>query len=189
MSRSPLALSLSFALLGLAACQPPAPTVGGRVESATLGLAFASLPPGFSVGTNEGATLELRGGTERGVGTLMVSVGEPESSINLVETVQAQRGSFEAMQGGQYFGFREIVTPWATAYTTRGRFTAGDGQETEEIRLFTIHPRGDRRMNWVYRYVAGGDTQQRMEQLLALLGEVEAFPPPAASAPSAPSSN
>jgi hypothetical protein len=168
---------LSLALfLSVVACQPPAPTVGGRVENAELGLAFASLPPGFSVATNEGATLELRGGTEKGVGTLTVSVGAPETNINLVATVQEQRGSFEALPGGKYFGFREIVTPWATAYTTRGRFTGSDGEEVEEVRLFTLHPNGGRRMSWVYRYAAGGDTQQRMEQLLALLGEVEAFP-------------
>lgn len=172
--RSTLQLALLAGLFA-AACSAPAPTPGGRVESRDLGLAIGTLPRGVVVATNQGTTLQLTGSTEKGPGQLTVTVGPPETSINLVETVKQQRATFEALPRGQYFGYRELVTPSGSAFTVRGRFEEG-GEEVEEVRVLALHPAKDRRLSLSYRYPAGGDTEERMNQLLEVLGEIEAFP-------------
>jgi hypothetical protein len=83
------------------------------------------------------------------------------------------------MPGGSYLGNRELVTPIGAAFTARARYQA-DGREVEETKVFAVHPAGDRLLIVSYVYPAGGDSQERVQQLLLLLGEIEGLSLPAA---------
>ena len=61
-----------------------------------------------------------------------------------------------------------------TAYSTRARFEE-DGQAVEEIRIFAVHPAGNRLLHMTYRYEpAAGQTQARMmDQAFEAFGYIE----------------
>lgn len=170
MRRSPAACCLLALVAACAAEPPPAPRE--RVENPGLGIAIAALPVGFTIVANEGTTLELRGVSSKGPGTLTFAAGPAETNINLVEEIARQKEAFLAQPSGEYFGQRELVTPNGTAFTVRGRYAAPEGA-TEEVKVLAIHPWGDRKLFLTYRYPAGGDTQERADQLLEVIGEIE----------------
>ena len=177
--RSQPRLRRAFPLLlaaGLAvACseEPPDAPVG-RVENAELGLAVAALPSGCSVQRNAGRDLvlacESRSGT---TGEISFQVGAEPGGVDLPALARGQKQAFEAMPEGKFFGNRELVTPTGPAYTARGRYLE-DGKELEEIRVLALHPANDSLLVVRSRYPEGDETAKRMEQLLLVVGEVEA---------------
>ncbi len=122
--------------------------------------------------TKAGESLRLAAG-EAG-GEVAITVGPLQlGGVNLVEVVKERRRAFEA--AGLYFGNRELMTPFGTAFTARGEIPGPDGP-TEETWIFSLHPDGsDRLLTVVYRYPGGGDSQARVGELLELLGEIEAL--------------
>jgi hypothetical protein len=179
--RTTAALALLLALLGACARQDGGPSAGGgRVESPDLGVAVARLPDGFRQVRSGAETIELEGTSSRGPGRVVIAAGPVEiGGINLVEAVRAQKAAFEALPGGSYLGNRELVTPIGAAFTARARYQA-EGREVEETKVFAVHPAGDRLLIVSYVYPAGGDSQERVQQLLLLIGEIEGLPRPAA---------
>ena len=165
------------------ACQKPAeeaaPTVVERVENTELGLAIAALTPFFKVASNDGASIELIPSAADGTGRLEIVAGEPETGgINLVAAVEDHKARVLERPNGDYKGQREMISPMGTTFYSRGRYQ-GDEGEIEETIVFTIHPWGDRQLHLVYRYPAGEDTKERLQdQLFDVLGELEALPRP-----------
>lgn len=175
---------------GLVACQtssPPEPEepASVRVESPGLGLAIASLPEPFEVVRNDDETLELRPREGLPPGRLWFENGPVvEGGINLVELVKTQRAAFEALPGGSFSGNNELLLPdGRPAYYSRGRFEE-NGSQVEEFRIFSVHPIENRLLTIFYRYPAGSDSADRLNDLLLVVGEVEGLDS-AAGAPSA----
>jgi hypothetical protein len=167
----PLLLTASLAM----ACseEPPA-APGGRVENGELGLALAELPAGCSVQRNEGRELVLACGSRRGTtGEVLFQVGAEPGGVDLPALARGQKEAFEAMPEGKFFGNRELVTPSGPAYTARGRYLE-DGKALEEIRILALHPATQKLLVVRSRYPEGDETAKRMEQILAIVGEVEA---------------
>ena len=168
----PLSLLLALPLVALACAGPapePAPPEPIRVESPTLGLAIAALPQPFQVAENDGGPLVLEA---PGGGRLVVSVGpEERAGINLIEQVKARKAELEAAPGGVYFGNRELMTPIGTAFTARGAHER-DGARVEETWIYAIHPSANRLLTLTYGYPEG-ESETRVQELVAVLGEVE----------------
>lgn len=164
------------------------PTGAERVENAALGIALVGpQAAGFDVVANEGETLALvrHATAEEAEATLTYEASPPQmAGINLVDAVNQQKAAIEAHPDGRFFGQIQLMSQLGNAYSTRGRY-AGAGGETEEIRIFAVHPAGDRLLSLTYRYrPAGGETgsKARSEQAMAALGLIEplaaAAPPP-----------
>lgn len=171
-------LPTCLALLSAVACarQPQAPAASTRVESATLGIALASLPAPFRLEANEGGRIVLGA---PGPARLTVETGPVEQyGINLIDKVWERKAAFEALPGGKFHGNQELAgLVIAPAFTVRGSYAEGAGR-VEEIRLDALHPEENRLLTMVYRYPQAGDSQQRAEQLLALLAEIELLAAP-----------
>lgn len=164
-------LVVSTALLACGAGGgPQAETPPNRVEAPDLGLAIANLPDGLEVTTNEGGTLML---VPKGkAGTIVVQAGPTEVGPNLVAAVKEHQASIEARPGARYLGVRELVTPLGSAYWSRGRYEQG-GSTVEETRIVTLHPDGHRLLYLTSTYPAGDDSSARIQELLALVTEIE----------------
>lgn len=171
------ALGLLAAAL-LASCGAREETAGPaaqRVENAALQLAVASVPEPFVVAENSGATLRFSTTHETG-GELVIEVGEPEYGLNLQAEVVQRGDAFRAMPGGEYNGSRELGTPYGPAYYSRGSYDAEGGRE-EQTWIFGLHPAGGSRLlTLIYTYPAG-EGQTRVNELLGLVGEIEALAP------------
>jgi hypothetical protein len=171
----PLVLSL--------ACTPaegPAPAAPTSVENAELGVRVASVPDGFEVTENTGATLELAPTGEGAAGAVVVRVGPRETGVNLVAAVEDHREEIEGRTDGTYHGARELEGPLGVAFYSRGSYASQDGSRVEETLVTAIHPDGDRRLDLVYTYPAGDDSANRVTSLIDLLARVEGITPPAA---------
>lgn len=192
MRRCTPAVLCLVALACAAACQPqaspeseqaetPPEAVPRRVESQPLGLAIAAVPRGFELEVNEGETLRLEGRNAEGRwGTITVEVEPPQAAgVNLVKAVNEQKQALEARPEGKFMGQVELGSPLGTAFSTRGRYRDGEGATMEESRVFAVHPMGDRLLSVRYVYPAGGDSEERLQQLFALLGEIEILAPAA----------
>ena len=148
-----------------------------RVVNSDLGIAIAALPEVFSVVKSAGPTLELMAAGQAGSGTLIIAAGPEENfGINLIEAVKERKAIFESAPGGEYFGNRELGTPTGTAFTARGAYTGESGQ-VEETWVYTIHPSANRLLTITYTYPTG-ESEERVNQLLLLLGEIEGLPEP-----------
>ena len=175
-----LRLALVCALF-LSCKQSPAPVpeepVIRRIENENLGIAIADMPEGFEVDTNDGSRLDLRRGEGLPPGKSWIEIGPvAQAGINVVEVVNGQRELFEALPGGTFSGSRELGTPDGNAaYYSRGQFDDEGGVRTEEFRITTIHPLGNRLLHIFYRYPVGDDSADRLNDLLFLMGEVEAI--------------
>ncbi len=157
---------------------PPEPVAGPRVESAGLGIALASVPAPFTVAANEGGTLELTAPGPGGEGRAVFAAGPVESGgINLVEAVKAKKAELEGTPGATYFGNRELGTPIGPAFTARANVPGPEG-DVEQTWVFAIHPGENRLLTLTYTYPTG-ESQERVNQLMALFGEVEGLTPPA----------
>lgn len=179
---------IAFALiLTCFACQPATtaeedlPVVAERVENLELGVAIMSLPPVFRVASNQDAVIQLVPSAAAATGRLTITATEPENSgINLVAAVEEHKAEILERPGGDYKGQREMITPMGTTFYSRGRYQ-GDEGEIEETTVFMIHPWQDRQLRLVYRYPAGEDTAERLQdQLFEVLGELEGLEQPGA---------
>jgi len=160
---------------------------GPRVENAEVGVAIAELPAYFQVSANEGTSLVLvPADGEAGV-TLEVIAGEFETGgINLVAASQDFKTAVEE-EGGKNYGadpteyFSENL---GTVMYNRARFDTNTGP-VDEMRVFVIHPWGDRNLQFRYRYPATGEPegkQARVDQLMGVVGETEGLGEPPDSA-------
>lgn len=159
------------ALVLLAGCAQPTaapPAAVERVESPGMGLAIAALPEPFDVAVNDGERLELTAPEAR----LAIAIGpERVAGINLVDEIEARKEWFEAAEGGGYFGNRELMTPIGTAFTARGTYAQATGA-VEETWVYAIHPSANRLLTLTYTYPTG-QSQERVQELVAVLGEIE----------------
>ncbi|MCP4200354.1 MAG: hypothetical protein GY769_00275 [bacterium] len=170
--RSLLFLALAAATLHCAKAPEPELATLERVENAGLGVAIAELPEAFSVVNASGPTIELVAAGESGSGRAVVAAGSEETfGINLVEAVKERKAWFEEAPGGRYFGNRELGTPNGTAFTARGSYD-GESGPVEETWVYTIHPAANRLLTITYTYPTG-ESEERVNQLLLLLGEIE----------------
>lgn len=177
------ALALTFFACAREAAPPPAPALV-RVELGGAGLAVASVPAAFRLVSS--GPVEARfapapaAGAPVAPGELLLTVAPPtKSGINLIQLVKDSRAEFEGRAGGEFLGQRELVVPWGSAFTARGRFAEGGGQ-IEELRLFALHPGDmDRLLTVVYRYpmTTAEDSSRRFGEALAVLGELESTLP------------
>ena len=76
------------------------------------------------------------------------------------------------MPGATYHGNRELGAPIGTAFTARGTYPTNGGT-VEETWVYAIHPTANRLLTIQFTYPTG-ETGIRIEQLLELLGEIEA---------------
>ncbi|MEE2775816.1 MAG: hypothetical protein VYE73_03520 [Acidobacteriota bacterium] len=173
------------ALTFLVACQSSSPPpeedtadLPVRVENAQLKLALVDVPDVFDVESNSGAELRLVRTGEEIEGSLWIEVSdETESGINMVDLVNGQRDLYQARLGGSFSGSRELMmADGRPGYYSRGRFLDGE-LEVEEFRIFSIHPLENRLLTIFYRYPAGADSADRLNDVLLVAGEVEGFDP------------
>jgi hypothetical protein len=160
--------------------EPAAPAAEPqRVENEAVGVAVVvPADSRFELESNEGDEIRLRfpGDREFEPGTVIYRAeAEQYFGVNLVEAVNQRKADLEGMAGGQFFGQVELGGPLGTAYSTRGRYTDEAGNEVEEVRIFTVHPAGNRLLHMTYRYPATpGQTEARMmDQAFEAFGYVE----------------
>jgi hypothetical protein len=177
-ARTAFLIALAATALHCAKAPEPVVVVPERVVNQDLGIAIAELPEAFSVVTASGPTLELEAVSELGTGKVVIAAGPEERfGINLVNAVKERKALFEAAPDGQYFGNRELGTPTGTAFTARGEYAGPDGP-VEETWVYSIHPAANRLLTVTYTYPPG-ESEARVNQLLLLLGEIEAAEAPA----------
>ena len=152
--------------------EPPAHGVSNDV----LELRLASIPSDFVVTVNEGDQLELAPASQSVQGRVWFTVGPEESGVNLIAAVKRHQRQIEELPRADYKGGQELATPLGTAFYSRGRFLAGT-TETEETAVFIQHPMQSRLLTISYRYPADVDSSVRVQQLLDILGEIEAISP------------
>lgn len=180
---TPLACLL---VLTLAACAGPgeeAPQPAAqeeppqRVDNPELGIALADVPDDFRLVANdaEGIRLETQPDPDLAPGTVAITVGEAQrAGVNLVQGVRDQQEYLESQPEGKFLGQVELMGPTGTAYSTRGRYQQ-DGTTVEEIRLLALHPQHpdvNRMLSIQYVYEVSGDTKERLNQAMEVLGEV-----------------
>jgi hypothetical protein len=143
----------------------------GGIENSALAISISKIPEPFQLETNEGESLTF---TSSGLGHLEFQVGPiEETGINLVTEVKKRKAHFEALPDGTYLGNTELGTQLGTAFSARGRYES-DGDKQEETWIYALHPTSDRLLTLTYRYPAEVDSQERVQQLLSILGEVVA---------------
>ncbi len=184
MRLRPLILCLTVLLPTTLACGPKAEpeeeTVEvWRVENPGLGLTIADMSTEFQMVANDDETLEFRRVSEDGTtARLWFEIGPTESGgINLVEIVNAQRDIYEARPAGDFKGNRELMMPdGRPAFYSRGQFDH-DGVLHEEIRITALHPDRNATLQVFYRYPEAGqeNSSERLNELLLMIGEVEAY--------------
>lgn len=172
------------ALLLTAACgsREPAPPPDMSVTNDVLGLRLSAVPSDFEVAVNEGDRFELVPVEETVGGRAIFSVGPEETNINLVTVVKLHQQHIEEMPEAEYKGGQELLTPYGTAFYSRGRYLAGL-TDTEETNIFLKHPFEDRLLTISYQYPAGADSSVRVQQLLDILAVIEAPAPPETGTP------
>ena len=172
---------LAVVALPLLACgepAPPAPPEPARVENPDLGLAIAALHEPFEAVTTTGDTIELTAPGPNGPGTVTISVGPPSNSgINLVEAAKARKAAFDIAPGGQSFGTRSLGGSLGNIFTARGAYQKDDGTQVEETWAFALHPFEQNRMLTITYAYPPGESQERVNQFLYLLGELEGLAP------------
>jgi hypothetical protein len=174
MKRTSLPALIVCLVTILASCGGDAPQEPlGPVESAELGIKLARLPAGFQTASASGDEIQLR----RSDGTrLEVAERSVDQAFTLLDLAKEQEQIFLAAPEGEFLGARELVAPFGPAYTARGRFSEGD-QRIEESYAFVLRPDGSGVITLFYRYPAGEDSKERVEELLLVLGELEQLIP------------
>jgi hypothetical protein len=171
----------TLCLAALAGCDrettpaEPVSTAPERIESPALQIAIAGLPGGFDVTANQGESLRFEREPGLPPGEAWIEVGPPvEGGINLVEIIRGQRAEFEALPGGSFSGNGELqLQDGRPAYYSRGRFDDNE-KKVEEFRVWSVHPVDSSRLLTVfYRYPAGEDSKERLDDVLLLVGEIE----------------
>lgn len=171
----PLA-AFALAVLPLLACggeAPPPVPESVRVEHADLGLAIAALPEPFEAVETSGDALVLTAPGENGAGTVTITVGTPRRNPNLVEAAKVGKEELEAAPDGEFFGHRSLGGSLGNIYTARGAYTRADGTRVEEVLAYALHPLEQNRILKIRYTYPPGESQERVNQLLYLLGEIE----------------
>jgi hypothetical protein len=167
-----MVLTLVVSALSCTEAPPSASRQDARVENPELGIALAAVPEGLKVANNQGRHLELRPTTEGAEGIISFLVGPEEHAVNLVQAVQDHQAKIEALPDGEYLGAQELTGDAGVVFYSRGRYS-GDGATIEETVLLLIHPSDYRLLQIRYRYPAADDSAARVEQLIAVLSELE----------------
>lgn len=176
-TKTALLLALAATVLHCAKAPEAEVAEPERVVNHELAIAIAALPEAFTTITSSGPTIELEAAGETGTGKVVIAAGPVDQfGINLVNEVKARKALFEAALDGQYFGNRELGTPTGTAFTARGAYT-GENGPVEETWVYSIHPSANRLLTITYTYPPG-ESEARVNQLLLLLGEIEAADTP-----------
>lgn len=178
------AVLLALGALSLAACGGGEETARGdaepvRLEDEELGIAVV-IPPGSPFEPMESAPGEIRlrfpGDREFTPGTATFAT-EPEQyfGVNLVEAVNEREEEIESRPGGDFLGQVELGSHLGTAFSTRARFDDTSGEQVEEVRIFAVHPGGNRLLHMTYRYTPSpGQAQARlMDQAFVAFGYAE----------------
>lgn len=171
-------------LLFAAACgsKEPAPAPDISVTNDALGIRLSAVPSDLEVAVNEGDRLELVPVEETVGGRAVFKVGPEHDAINLIAVVKQHQQHIEEMPEAEYKGGQELVTPYGTAFYSRGRYLAGL-TDTEETNIFLKHPFANRLLTISYRYPAAADSSVRVQQLLDLLAVIESPKPVATVTP------
>lgn len=172
LATASLSLVLALALLSCAQPPEPPPPPPPGVENAELDITLTSVPEGLRVAANQGSNLKLEPVDPAVGGAIRFEVGPEEIGVNLVAAVRDHQQSIEGLPDGNYMGAQELQADFGTAFYSRGRFTE-DGVALEETVIFRIHPRASRLLSIDYRYPAGDDSAERVEQLIEVLSFVE----------------
>ncbi len=188
--KRPLQIPATLFLVGLlptaVGCkqEAAAPTGPQRVENRALGFALSDLATGCSVVRNLDLDLELACELDGEPGTVTFELGPEERGVNLLELAKAQKDWYLSQPAGEFLGNRELVTPIGAAYTARGLYSEA-GTAVEEARALTLHPDKRHAVTVRYRYTPRDrpHTQNRMDQLLYLVGEISALPDDSGSDP------
>jgi hypothetical protein len=162
----------ALAVLVLDACAKPLPepvAVDSRVERPAIGLALASTPEPFALASEAADRIDL---TAPGPARLSIVIGpEQRAGINLIDHIKERKSWFEQAEGGSYLGNRELMTQIGSAFTARGTYAAPEGA-VEETWVYAIHPSANRLLTVTYTYPTD-ESQERVQQLIAALGEIE----------------
>jgi len=95
------------------------------------------------------------------------------AGVNLVEAVNQRKEELEARPDGRFYGQVELGGPLGTAYSTRGSYSES-GEDVEEVRIFAVHPQGDRLLHVTLRYApVAGQGPARVDQALRAFGWIE----------------
>ena len=190
LGRRPLAATLALCLaLGAAACgggggdEAVVAAEPTRLESPQVGIAVeVPASSSFTAQGTEGGVLRLASegeetepGVELGPATLVYAAEPPQvAGVNLVEAVNQRKEELEARPNGRFYGQVELGGPLGSAYSTRGSYTGEDGEEVEEVRIFAVHPQGDRLLHVTLRYPpVQGQGPARVDQALRAFGWIE----------------
>ena len=168
-------IAASSLLIGSCNQQPepkvvePTPMV---VENNDLRLRLAGVPGEFMTVTNDGDQLILSVADPAVEGEILFANKPPEIGQNLPAELRSHEALIEEHEGGDYLGAQELVSQLGTTFYSRGRYLS-DGSLIEETTIFALHPYADRIMTISYRYPAGDDSTERMQQLFDVLATVE----------------
>ena len=170
-----LFITASSLLIGSCNRQPepeivePTPMV---VENNELRLRIAGVPGNFKTVTNDGDELILSVADPAIEGEILFANKPPEAGQNLPAELRSHEELIEEREGGDYLGAQELTSQLGTTYYSRGRYLL-DGSLIEETTIFALHPYADRITTITYRYPAGDDSSERVQQLFDVLGVVE----------------
>lgn len=168
-------IAASSLLIGSCNQQPepevvePTPMV---VENTALRLRLAGVPGEFKTVTNDGDQLILSVADSAIEGEIHFANKPPEAGQNLPAELKFHKEVIEEQEGGDYLGAQELTSQLGTTYYSRGRYQL-DGALIEETTIFALHPYADRITTITYRYPAGDDSSERVQQLFEVLSVVE----------------
>lgn len=164
-----------FVLLGCGGGGEPEAAPADSIVNPALGLQLARVPDGLLVQANDDLGLRLAPGGDGAAGLMVLQLAPEAAGVNLVAAAREHQAAIEAAEGGTYLGAQELVGPLGVAFWSRGRFQL-DGDELEETLIFSLDPSGSRMLSLSYRYPAGADSSQRVQQAIEVMGELEALP-------------
>lgn len=177
------AFAAAFAACGGGDEPAPAAAEPTRLESPEVGIAVeVPASASFTPAGTEGGVLRLRSEGETtaddvalGPATLVYAADPPqEAGVNLVAAVNERKAELEARPNGRFYGQVELGGPLGTAYSTRGSYVGDDGEEVEEVRIFAVHPAGDRLLHVTLAYPpVQGQGPARVNQALGAFGWIE----------------
>lgn len=186
-----LVLVLALAACGGGGGGEPSATAAQptRLESPELALAV-EVPAGssFTAAGTEGGVLRLTSegasagdDVRLGPATLVYAAEPPQQAgVNLVEAVNERKAELEARPNGRFYGQAELGSHLGPAYSTRGSYVDEEGRPVEEVRLFAVHPGGDRLLHMTLAYdPVQGQGPARVEQAMEAFGWIEPLGAPA----------
>lgn len=187
-----LALAFALALVSLAAAcgrgggEQATAAEPTRLESPELGIAV-EVPTGapFTAAGTEGGVLRLtsegqtvEGDVRLGPATLVYAAEPPQrAGVNLVEAVHQRKAELEQRPDGRFYGQGELGSHLGRAYSTRGSYVDESGEAVEEVRIFAVHPSGDRLLHMTLAYdPVQGQGPARVQQAMEAFGWIEPLP-------------